>query len=53
MENEQIVEEKKTDAPVLEKKEGYWFSPFTDRAALLRTINDIGKQRIPVMLDAE
>ncbi len=39
--------------PVLEKKEGYWFSPFTDRAALLRTINDIGKQRIPVMLDAE
>jgi len=39
--------------PILTKKEGYWFSPFTKRAALKRTINELKNTRTSVMWDAE
>ena len=39
--------------PILTKKEGYWISPFTERKALLRTLKDIGKKRMPIMIDSE
>jgi len=39
--------------PVLSKKEGYWFSAFTQRNALKRVINELKGKNIPVMWDAE
>ncbi|MFA6461291.1 MAG: hypothetical protein WCV90_03415 [Candidatus Woesearchaeota archaeon] len=39
--------------PILEKKEGYWISPWSKRKALLRIFSELQKQRIPVMLDLE
>jgi hypothetical protein len=37
--------------PVLERKEGYWISPFTKRSALKRVLNEL--KNTPVMLDLE
>lgn len=39
--------------PILEKKEGYWISPFSQRKALLRIFSELKNQKIPVMLDLE
>ena len=39
--------------PLLKKREGYWFSPFTQRKALKRTINEIENTKTPIMWDAE
>src|SRR3989338_5458536 len=39
--------------PILEKKEGYWISPFSDRKALERIFNELIGKKIPVMLDLE
>ena len=39
--------------PILEKKEGYWISPFSKRKALLRIFDELKHQTIPVMLDLE
>mgnify|MGYP001281841321 CR=1 FL=1 len=39
--------------PVLDKKEGYWISPFSTRKALLRIFNELKNENIPVMLDLE
>lgn len=39
--------------PLLEKKEGYWISPFSSRKALLRIFGELQHQKIPVMLDLE
>lgn len=39
--------------PLLEKLEGYWISPFSDRSALVRTLNELKGKNVPVMIDAE
>jgi len=39
--------------PILEKKEGYWISPFSKRKALLRIFGEVEKESIPMMLDLE
>ncbi len=39
--------------PILEKKEGYWISPFAKRKAIDRIYNELKEKNIPVMLDAE
>jgi len=39
--------------PVLEKKEGYWISPFTKRKALKRIFQELKGTKISVMIDAE
>jgi hypothetical protein len=39
--------------PILDKKEGYWISPFSKRKALLRILNELNNQKVPVMLDLE
>ena len=41
--------------PILEKKEGYWFSAFTKNSALKRIINELqqNKEKLTVMWDAE
>ncbi len=39
--------------PLLEKKEGYWISPFSRRRALLRIFSELQRKKIPVMLDLE
>ncbi|MBS3140417.1 hypothetical protein J4479_05440 [Candidatus Woesearchaeota archaeon] len=39
--------------PVLDKKEGYWISPISDRKALLRIFEELWGKNIPVMLDLE
>jgi len=39
--------------PVLEKKEGYWISPFSKRSSLKRILNQLKNQKISVMLDLE
>jgi len=39
--------------PILRKKEGYWFSPFSERKALLRTLHDIHGSTVPILWDAE
>lgn len=39
--------------PILEKKEGYWISPFTKRKALKRIFNELEQQSTPIMLDLE
>ncbi|MBI4981087.1 hypothetical protein HZC30_06040 [Candidatus Woesearchaeota archaeon] len=39
--------------PLLEKKEGYWISPFSQRKALLRIFAELKNRKIPIMLDLE
>ncbi|MEM4244597.1 MAG: hypothetical protein QW404_01180 [Candidatus Nanoarchaeia archaeon] len=39
--------------PVLDKLEGYWISPFSDKSALLRVLGELKGKNIPVMIDAE
>ncbi len=39
--------------PILKKEEGYWISPFSKRAALLRIFNELKDENVPVMVDAE
>jgi hypothetical protein len=39
--------------PLLTKNEGYWFSAFTKRKALKRTINELKNTKVPIMWDAE
>ncbi len=39
--------------PTLKKEEGYWISPFSQRAALLRIFNELKGKKTPVMLDLE
>ena len=38
--------------PVLKKEEGYWYSPFSKRSAIIRTLKEIQKN-LPVMIDLE
>ena len=39
--------------PILEMNEGYWFSPFSKRNAILRIFNGLQGKSIPVMIDLE
>jgi hypothetical protein len=39
--------------PLLEIKEGYWFSPFSQRKALKRIFQELENKKISVMLDLE
>ena len=39
--------------PLLNMDEGYWFSPFSRRRALLRTFHHLLNKNIPIMWDAE
>ena len=39
--------------PVLSKKEGYWISPFSNRAGLKRIFEELRNKKLPVMIDAE
>jgi len=39
--------------PILEKKEGYWISPFSRRQALLRIFGELEVKKMAVMLDLE
>lgn len=39
--------------PTLQKKEGYWISPFSSRKALQRVLDELEGKRVPVMLDLE
>ncbi len=39
--------------PILEKKEGYWFSPFSRRKAMLRIFKELKRSNVSVMIDAE
>jgi hypothetical protein len=39
--------------PILNMHEGYWFSRFTKRNALLRQFNILMKVKVPVMIDLE
>ena len=39
--------------PLLQRKEGYWISPFSERKALLRIFQELEGENIPVMLDLE
>ncbi|MBI2146504.1 hypothetical protein HYU22_04135 [Candidatus Woesearchaeota archaeon] len=39
--------------PILQKKEGYWISPFSERKALMRIFKELEGKNIPVMLDLE
>lgn len=39
--------------PILDKKEGYWISPFSSRKALQRVLGELEGQHCPVMLDLE
>lgn len=39
--------------PILNRKEGYWISPFSDRTALKKVFSELKDQKIPVMLDLE
>lgn len=39
--------------PVLEQKEGYWISPFSQRKALSRIFKELEGKNTPVMLDLE
>lgn len=38
--------------PVLKKEEGYWYSPFSKRSAIIRTLKEI-PDKLPVMIDLE
>lgn len=39
--------------PVLDKKEGYWITPFSESKALGRIFKEVKGRDVPVMLDAE
>lgn len=39
--------------PILEIKEGYWISPFSNRGALKRIFQELKDKNVPVMLDLE
>mgnify|MGYP001588836880 FL=1 len=39
--------------PILDKKEGYWFSPFSKRKALERIFAELKGKNISVMIDSE
>ncbi len=39
--------------PILDRKEGYWISPFSKRKALKRIFNELNNSQTPVMLDLE
>ena len=39
--------------PILEMKEGYWFSGFSKRKALMRIFSELKNKDIPVMIDLE
>jgi hypothetical protein len=39
--------------PILERKEGYWISPFSKRTALKRVFKELHNSKTPVMLDLE
>ncbi|MBT4651240.1 hypothetical protein HOC13_01840 [Candidatus Woesearchaeota archaeon] len=39
--------------PLLSKKEGYWISPFSNRKGLLRILEELGENKVSVMLDLE
>lgn len=39
--------------PILQRKEGYWFSPFSQRKALQRVLQEIQKSSLPILWDAE
>jgi hypothetical protein len=39
--------------PILSQKEGYWFSPFSQRKALKRTFKELSKSNVAIMWDAE
>ena len=39
--------------PILDKKEGYWLSPFSKREAILRTINELKSAKHLILWDAE
>jgi len=39
--------------PVLDKREGYWISPFSRKKALLRIFKELKDKKISVMLDLE
>ena len=47
----QIIE--KIYWPILKRKEGYWFSPFSQRKALKRTLQEVEKSKVPILWDAE
>jgi len=38
--------------PILKKEEGYWYSPFSKRSAMIRTLKEI-PDNLPVMIDLE
>lgn len=39
--------------PLLQQKEGYWISPFSEKKALIRIFKELEREKIPVMLDLE
>jgi len=39
--------------PILEKKEGYWISPWSKRSALQRIFSELKGKKVPIMLDLE
>ncbi|MBI2148230.1 hypothetical protein HYU23_00975 [Candidatus Woesearchaeota archaeon] len=39
--------------PILNVDEGYWFSPWSKRRALLRTFHNLMNEKIPILWDAE
>ncbi len=39
--------------PILDIKEGYWVSPFSQREAIFRISEETRKSRIPIMIDSE
>ncbi len=39
--------------PILEKKDGYWLSPWTNRKAILRVINEVKEKKFELLWDAE
>tara|TARA_Y100000310_G_C20581104_1_gene763032 strand:- start:391 stop:1134 length:744 start_codon:yes stop_codon:yes gene_type:complete len=39
--------------PILEKKEGYWLSPFSSNKAVKRVIEETKKSKVKIMWDAE
>src|SRR3989338_11691965 len=39
--------------PILNRKEGYWISPFSKQSALQQLFEELEHKKIPVMLDLE
>ena len=39
--------------PILKRKEGYWLSPFSQRKALHRVLQEIKQSSVPILWDAE